>query len=100
MITPEFSSIRDCDTVSMTLREQGITNIHYILNKVNVKLMKSGLAPSLSEFPREITERIIGLVQFDENIHISTNMGIPIVFKKDTYIWNNFKKIAARVEQL
>lgn len=100
VITPEFSSIRDCETVALTLKEQGIKNIHYILNKVNVKLMKSGFAPSISEFPREITERIIGLVQFDENIHISTNMGVPIVYMKDTYIWKNFKKIAARVEQL
>ena len=100
VITPEFSSIRDCETVSMILEEQGIRNIHYILNKVNVKLMKAGLAPSLRDFPREITDRIIGLVQFDDNIHISTNMGVPVVSMGDTYIRKNFRTIAGRVEEL
>ena len=84
----------------MTLKEFGIENVHYILNKVNTKLMKAGLAPSLSDFPRGITERMIGLVQQDENIHISTNMGVPIVFMKDTYISKNFDNIAKRIESL
>ena len=100
VITLEYSSIRDCETVTMTLKEFGIENVHYILNKVNTKLMKAGLAPSLSDFPRGITERMIGLVQQDENIHISTNMGVPIVFMKDTYISKNFDNIAKRIEAL
>jgi len=100
VITPEFSSIRDCETVTAALKEQGMTNVHYILNKVNVKLMKAGLAPSLRDFPREITERILGMIQYDENIHISTNMGVPIVFMEDTYINKNFKNIASRIEKL
>lgn len=100
VITPEYSSIRDCETVTMTLKEFGIENVHYILNKVNTKLMKAGLAPSLRDFPRGITERMIGLVQQDENIHISTNMGVPIVFMKDTYISKNFDNIAKRIEAL
>ncbi|MBR5230162.1 MAG: septum site-determining protein MinD [Firmicutes bacterium] len=100
VITPEFSSVRDCETVSQELKKQGISNIHYVLNKVNVKLMKSGLAPSLRDFPSDITDKIIGLVQYDENIHISTNMGVPVVSMGETYIRKNFRAIAARVEDL
>ena len=100
MITPEFASIRDSETVSMTLRDQNITDVRYILNKVNTRLMKAGLAPSLRDFPREITEKIIGLIQEDENIHISTNMGVPIVFMEGTYISKNFDNIAKRIEAL
>ena len=62
--------------------------------------MKAGLAPSLRDFPREITEKIIGLIQEDENIHISTNMGVPIVFMEGTYISKNFDNIAKRIEAL
>ena len=36
----------------------------------------------------------------DENIHISTNMGVPIVFMKETYISKNFDNIAKRMEKL
>ena len=36
----------------------------------------------------------------DENIHISTNLGLPVVFKDNTYIAENFRKIAQRVEGL
>ena len=100
VITPEYSSIRDCQTVTMTLKELGIRNVYYILNKINTKLMKQGFAPSLKEFPKSITERMIGLVQRDENIHISTNMGVPIVFMKESYISRNFDNIAGRIENL
>ena len=62
--------------------------------------MKQGFAPSLKEFPKSITERMIGLVQRDENIHISTNMGVPIVFMKESYISRNFDNIAGRIENL
>ena len=100
VITPEYSSMRDCEVVTMALKEYGIGFVHYILNKVNTRLMKAGLAPSLKEFPRTITDKIIGLVQEDENIHISTNMGVPIVFMEDTYIANNFDPLAKRIETL
>ncbi len=100
VITPEYSSMRDCEAVTMALKEYGIGFVHYVLNKVNTRLMKAGLAPSLKEFPRNITDRIIGLIQEDENIHISTNMGVPIVFMEDTYIAKNFDKIANRIEAL
>ena len=100
VITPEYSSMRDCEVVTMALKEYGIGFVHYILNKVNTRLMKAGLAPSLKEFPRTITDNIIGLVLEDENIHISTNMGVPIVFMEDTYIAKNFDNIAKRIETL
>lgn len=100
VITPEYSSLRDCEAVTTALNDYGIGFVHYVLNKVNTRLMKAGLAPSLEEFPRKITDKIIGLVQDDENIHISTNMGVPVVFMKDTYIAKNFDNIAKRIEAL
>lgn len=100
VMTPEYASIRDCEIMMDVLKNQNIENVHYILNKVNVKLMKAGHAPSLKDFPRAITEKIIGLIHEDENIHISTNVGVPAVFMKGTYIEKNFATIAKRVEML
>ena len=41
--------------------------------------------------------RMVGIIQDDDNIHISTNKGIPIVCKKGTYIEKNFKEITYRI---
>ena len=40
---------------------------------------------------------IAGVIQDDDNIHISTNKGIPIVCKKGTYIEENFRSILQRI---
>ena len=41
--------------------------------------------------------RRLGIIQFDMNINISTNLGEPIVLKKDSYISENFHEIARRL---
>lgn len=100
VINPEISSVRDSELVTSVLRDKGMQNIYYVINKINLKLMNAGLAPSMEDVTRGIRNRIIGLIREDENIHISTNLGLPVVFKENTYIAENFRKIAERVEEL
>ena len=40
---------------------------------------------------------LAGVIQSDVNIRISTNLGIPIVLKEDTYIVENFCNIRERI---
>ena len=40
---------------------------------------------------------LAGVIQYDENIQISTNLGVPIVLKDGTYIQENFERIAGRI---
>lgn len=94
---PEVASLRDADTTERYLREQGMDNIYIVINKVKVELMQAGLVPSLSEIMEMFKSPVAGLIQYDENIHISTNKGIPIVCKSGTYIERNFMDIAVRV---
>jgi septum formation inhibitor-activating ATPase MinD len=77
-----------------------MNKIHYILNKVNVDLVREGFELSLEDLPEGMRKRLIGIIKEDRDIHISTNLGIPAVFKPDTYIYNNFFKIATRIENL
>ncbi|MCR5182053.1 MAG: septum site-determining protein MinD [Clostridia bacterium] len=100
IITPEYSSIRDAEAVTANLMDQKISKIHYVLNKVNVDLVKLGFELSLEDLPEVIRRRLIGIVKDDVNIHISTNLGMPAVFQPDTYIYHNFYKIAGRVMDL
>lgn len=100
VINPEISSIRDSELVASVLKEKGMENIYYVVNKINVKLMNAGFAPNMDDVLRGIRSRVIGLIKEDENIHISTNLGMPIVFKPNTYIAENFEKIASRIDEM
>ena len=100
IITPEYSSVRDAEAVTASLVEQKMNKIHYILNKVNVDLVREGFELSLEDLPEGMRKRLIGIIKEDRDIHISTNLGIPAVFKPDTYIYNNFFRIATRIENL
>lgn len=93
----ENASIRDADVVEKRLRDHGIDDIRCIINKVNVELMTMGVVPSLDEIMSKLNMLVIGFMQWDENIHIATNRGVPIVLKDDTYIEKNFRKILNRI---
>ncbi|MCQ2554794.1 MAG: septum site-determining protein MinD [Clostridia bacterium] len=97
---PEYSSLRNAENMASNLNEQGIGSVYYVLNKVNLKLIKKGLAPELEEIPGIIKDRIVGIIQDDEDIHIATNLGSPIVLNKESYIRHNFEKIAGRILEL
>ena len=100
VINPEISSIRDSELVANVLKSKGIEDIYYVINKINIKLINAGFAPSMEDVTRGIRNRIIGLIRDDENIHISTNLGLPVVFKENTYIAANFRKIASRIDEM
>ena len=97
---PEYSAIRDADALDRELMKLGIQDRYVGLNKIVADLINMGYAPSLMEVTELLRPTLIGAIQFDENIQISTNLGIPIVLKENTYIKSNFDKIASRVEEL
>lgn len=94
---PDFSAMRDADNLDRQLVELGITERKLVVNRVVGELMASGYAPKLSEITTTLKPELAGVIQQDENIHISTNLGIPIVLKQGTYIEENFRHIASRI---
>ena len=49
---------------------------------------------------KNIREKIVGIIKEDENIHISTNLGIPIVVMAETYIAKSFEAMADRIKKM
>lgn len=96
---PEVASLRDADAADRYLREKKVQDISIVVNKVKVDLMKAGFVPDISQIIEMFKTPVAGLIQYDENIHISTNLGIPIVCKEGTYIDDNFRQIVSRVIQ-
>lgn len=94
---PEIASLRDADVTERHLMERGVHDIRIIVNKVKVDLIRSGFVPDLNTIAGMFTGKMAGVIQYDENIHISTNIGIPIACKQGTYIERNFKEIIKRV---
>ncbi len=93
----EYASVRNAETVDEYLAKMGIYKRAYIVNKVHADLMAKGYVPDFEIISEKMKTRMIGAMQYDDNIYISTNMGIPIVMKKDTYIYRNFNNILDRI---
>lgn len=97
--TPEYSALRDADTLDRELLRLGVKNRYVILNKVVAEMMRAGYMPRLREITSMLQPPLAGVIQYDENIQISMNLGVPIVLKKGTYIEENFENIAGRLEE-
>lgn len=93
----ELASIRDADSVDGELRRMGIEERYAVINKVNGQLMALGAVPSISSVTRGLRVEIAGIIQYDDNVFIATNRGVPIVLKPGTYIERNFRKILGRI---
>lgn len=93
---PEAASLRDADATCRYLREKGVTDTCFVINKVKMELMEAGFLPKLPVIMDMFPGAVAGLIQYDDNINISTNRGIPIVAKKGTYIEQNFSQITDR----
>lgn len=101
VINPEIASMRDGEMMTAFLNETGGNfQIHYLINKLNLKLVRAGLAPSVEEVTRGMRGQVVGLIPYDENIHISTNLGVPIAFMPESPIAQNFVRIAERIREL
>ncbi len=100
VVTPEYASLRNADIVKSTLEAQGIEKIAYVVNKIDLKLIESGKAPTFEEVTKNIRDKIIGIIQKDDNIHVSTNLGIPIVSMTQTYISKSFMAMGMRIKKL
>lgn len=94
---PEYAAIRDADILDVFLRELGIYNRSVVINKIMAGLFKKGIVPDPMEIAEKLHLPVSGLIQFDQNIHISANIGVPVVTIKGSYIQRNFSVIADRI---
>ena len=95
--TPEYVSLRDADMMDQTLRTRGVGKRVYIVNKVNKEHMALGILPSVETITGIMKIPLLGVIQYDDAIHLAANRGIPIVLQSGNYIERNFSKIADRL---
>ena len=95
--TPEHVSLRDADMVEQTLRNNGLRDRVYVVNKVNKNFFSKGILPTVEVITSIMKIPLVGVVQQDDSIHLAANSGEPIVLTANNYIERNFGKIADRI---
>jgi len=99
VMAPNYASARDGEMVRLVLKELGVEKTGLLINKLNMEFIRKGFAPEVSDLVRGFSKELLGVIQEDENIAVSTNLGVPIVFMQDTYIAENFHNIAGRLKE-
>ena len=94
---PEYAAIRDTDMLDLSLREAGILKRSVVINKIMPDLYNKGVVPEPAAIAESLRLPVSGLISFDENIHISANIGVPIALAKNSYIEQNLSHIADRI---
>lgn len=93
----ETAAIRDADVVDRELGRLGIKTRYCVFNKVKADLMSMGVIPGIGSVTRDLRMDVAGIIQYDDNILVSANHGVPIVLKEDSYITRNMERIADRI---
>lgn len=99
LTVPEHAAVRDADKVDQLLRQKGIKQRQLVINKVKEDLIHSSVLPELEEIAEAVRAELLGIIAYDENIHLASNLGIPVVTRQDNYIAENFNRIADRILQ-
>jgi septum site-determining protein MinD len=95
---PEYASIRDAEVLDQILQESGIKQRCIAINKVMKGLYRTGMVPDPEDIASCLRLPVCGIIAYDENIRISSNIGVPVGVKKDgNYIARNFSRIAERL---
>jgi septum site-determining protein MinD len=95
--TPEVSSVRDADRVIGLLYAHSITP-KLIVNRIVPKLVEKGDMLSHVDVVDVLSIDLVGLVEMDDAVVVSSNTGNPIVQQKDSKAGKAFNRIAMRLD--
>lgn len=95
--TPEISAVRDADRIIGLLEaaEKGPGKL--IINRLRPDMVKRGDMLDIGDVVDVLAIDLIGVVPDDENIIISTNKGVPVVFENHNLASQSFINLANRI---
>jgi len=98
VVNPEVSSVRDADRIIGLLEAQGVSENRLIINRLRPKMVKREDMLGVDDIAEILGLPVIGIVPEDDNILVSTNVGEPIVIRKErTAAGEEFRNIARRI---
>ncbi|MPW26594.1 septum site-determining protein MinD [Alkalibaculum sp. M08DMB] len=94
---PEVSAVRDADRIIGLLRDAGLNEIHLIINRVRLDLVKKGEMLSVDDMLDILAINLLGIIPDNKDIVITTNRGEPIVTNEKSITGQAYKNIAKRI---
>lgn len=79
--TPEVSAIRDADRIIGLLEAEELKDIHLIINRLRVDMVKRGDMMSVDDVVDILAVPLIGTIPDDETVVVATNQGEPLAGK-------------------
>lgn len=99
VLTPDYAALRDAEVIEDMLLSHEVMSRRYIVNMVSSELLEKGSGIPIAELDRGLRCSPLGIIPFDNNIRASLAEGVPIVMKRDSYIAENFEKMAERLSK-
>ena len=96
--TPEVSAIRDADRVIGLLEAGMLRNIHLVVNRLNLRMVKKGDMMSTEDIVSLLSVPLLGVIPESEEVVVSTNRGVPLVHERGSKAGAAFRRIAARLD--
>jgi septum site-determining protein MinD len=94
--TPEVSSVRDADRVVGLLYAKDIKP-KLLVNRIVPEMVEKGDMLSHQDVVDVLSIDLVGLVESDGQVVVSTNVGTPIVMQKNSKAGQAFKRVALRL---
>lgn len=97
VLTPDYVALRNADAVNRKLGSIGMFDRKYVVNKILQENYGSEDLPDLMNISKSMETLCLGVIPFDNSIHLSNNMGEPIATSDDSYLAKTFDEMAGRL---
>jgi septum site-determining protein MinD len=98
VVNPEVSSVRDADRIIGLLEAGGVSENRLVINRIRPQMVRRGDMLGVEDIVDILGLELIGIVPEDEGILVSTNVGEPVVLRKDRSLAaEEFRNIARRI---
>ena len=94
--TPEVSSVRDADRIIGLLYARSISP-KLVINRIVPEMVEKGDMLSHEDVVDVLSIDLIGLVELDDRVVVSTNTGVPLVLQEGSKAGAAFRRIAMRL---
>ena len=100
VVNPELPSITDADRVMGILEAEGLQShgIKVIINRIKLNLLKNGKLLGREEIENALSSDVIGMIPDSDDVILSVNEGVPVVFNGNLKVSKVFENIVNRMK--
>jgi septum site-determining protein MinD len=95
--TPEVSAVRDADRIIGLLESSDLRSPKLIINRLRPRMVRQGDMMDVEDIVDILAIDLLGVVQEDEKIIVSTNRGEPAVMNLISPAGEAYRRIARRI---